>query len=54
MNEEEYQLGYDDYNRSSEENQKTLIEQSYLRSGDSYWQGVKAAYTNQQMEHWNG
>ena len=53
MNEEEYQLGYDDYNRSNEENQKVLIEQAYLRVGDSYWAGIKAAHTNKEMESLN-
>ena len=48
---EEYECGYRDYVNSTPEARKVLYEQSHIRQ-DMYWQGVKAAYHNLELENY--
>lgn len=47
---EEYEVGYNDYVNSNNEGRKLLLETSYFYTTEWYWQGVKAAHANIEME----
>lgn len=49
MDDEEYIVGYNDYKQSNIEGRKLLFAQTHIRQ-DMYWQGVKAAHYNLEME----